>query len=107
LRIALSRADRSSNAGATSDGWRCQPVETKRRRPWPSRTSRSSRSTATSTANYDTVVAKLDLQGTASLRGSSTHGGFDHDAGVFRIFDVWQTRAYGERHHDRLDPISS
>ena len=23
--------------------------------------------------------------------------GFDHDAGVFRIFDVWETRTDGER----------
>ena len=32
--------------------------------------------------------------------------GFDHDAGVFRIFDVWETREHGERFiKDRLNPI--
>ncbi len=60
----------------------------------------------TSTTNYDAVVAKLDLQGT-SPAGLVIHtAGFDHDAGVFRIFDVWQTREDGERFmKDRLDPI--
>jgi hypothetical protein len=60
----------------------------------------------TSTTNYDAVVAKLDLQGTAP-EGLLIHtAGFDHDAGVFRIFDVWQTRDDGERFiKDRLDPI--
>jgi hypothetical protein len=32
--------------------------------------------------------------------------GFDHDAGVFRIFDVWQTREDGERFmEETLDPV--
>lgn len=32
--------------------------------------------------------------------------GFDTDGGVFRIFDVWQTREDGERFMtDRLEPI--
>jgi hypothetical protein len=32
--------------------------------------------------------------------------GFDHDAGVFRIFDVWETREQGERFiNERLNPI--
>ena len=44
----------------------------------------------TSTTNYDAVVEKLDLKGTAP-RGLILHSaGFDHDAGVFRIFDVWK-----------------
>ena len=51
----------------------------------------------TSTTNYDAVVAKLDLHG-AVPQGLLLHSaGFDHDAGVFRIFDVWQTREDGER----------
>lgn len=60
----------------------------------------------TSTANYDAVVAKLDLQG-ASPQGMLIHtAGFDHDAGVFRIFDVWETREDGERFmKEKLDPI--
>jgi len=59
----------------------------------------------TSTTNYDAVVAKLDLQ--AAPSGLIAHtAGFDHDAGVFRIFDVWETREDGERFmKDRLEPI--
>jgi hypothetical protein len=59
----------------------------------------------TSTANYDAVAAKLDLQSAPS--GLVLHSaGFDHDAGVFRIFDVWQTREDWERFtKDRLGPI--
>ena len=60
----------------------------------------------TSTTNYDAVVSKLDLQG-AVPRGLLLHSaGFDTDAGVFRIFDVWQTREDGERFMtERLEPI--
>jgi hypothetical protein len=59
----------------------------------------------TSTTNYDAVVAALDLQ--AAPDGLLIHtAGFDHDAGVFRIFDVWQTREQGERFlNERLNPI--
>jgi hypothetical protein len=32
--------------------------------------------------------------------------GFDEDAGVFRIFDVWETREHGERFiRERLQPV--
>lgn len=32
--------------------------------------------------------------------------GFDEDAGVFRIMDVWETRAHGERFiEEQLNPI--
>ena len=60
----------------------------------------------TSTTNYDAVVAKLDLHG-AVPHGLLLHSaGFDHDAGVFRIFDVWQTREDGERFtKEKLEPI--
>jgi hypothetical protein len=60
----------------------------------------------TSTTNYDAVVAKLDLKGD-SPQGLVLHtAGFDHDAGVFRIFDVWQTREDGERFMgEKLEPI--
>ena len=59
----------------------------------------------TSTTNYDAVTAKLDLQG-AAPQGLLLHSaGFDHDAGVFRIFDVWETRADGERFiTEKLEP---
>ena len=59
----------------------------------------------TSTTNYDAVTAALDLQ--AAPDGLLIHtAGFDLDAGVFRIFDVWETREHGERFiNDRLNPI--
>ena len=59
----------------------------------------------TSTTNYDAVTTALNLQETPD--GLLIHtAGFDHDAGVFRIFDVWETRAHGERFiKDRLNPI--
>ena len=59
----------------------------------------------TSTANYDAVAAALDLSDAPD--GLLIHtAGFDHDAGVFRIFDVWETRAHGEKFiGDRLTPI--
>jgi hypothetical protein len=59
----------------------------------------------TSTTNYDAVVAELNLQ--EAPDGLLIHtAGFDHDAGVFRIFDVWETREHGERFDtDKLNPI--
>ena len=59
----------------------------------------------TSTTNYDAVVAAINLQDTPD--GLLIHtAGFDHDAGVFRIFDVWETREQGEKFiNDRLNPI--
>ena len=60
----------------------------------------------TSTTNYDAVVEALDL--TDAPDGLLIHtAGFDHDARVFRIFDVWETREQGERFiADRLNPIT-
>jgi hypothetical protein len=59
----------------------------------------------TSTANYDTVVAALDLQDAPD--GLIAHtAGFDLDAGVFRILDIWESRVQGERFMDeRLNPV--
>jgi len=59
----------------------------------------------TSTTNYDAVNAALNLQG--APEGLLIHtAGFDLDAGVFRIFDVWETREHGERFiNERLNPI--
>jgi hypothetical protein len=57
-----------------------------------------------STTNYDAVAAKLrDL----TPEGGIIHtAGFDDDAGVFRIFDVWETREHAERFmQERLQPI--
>ena len=59
----------------------------------------------TSTTNYDAVVAALDLQ--EAPDGLLIHtAGFDHDAGVFRIFDVWETREQGEKFYtEGIGPI--
>lgn len=59
----------------------------------------------TSTTNYDAVAAALNLQDAPD--GLLIHtAGFDHDAGVFRIFDVWETREQGEQFiSERLNPI--
>jgi hypothetical protein len=59
----------------------------------------------TSTTNYDAVAAALDLR--KAPEGLLIHtAGFDQDAGVFRIFDVWETREQGEKFiNERLHPI--
>ena len=60
----------------------------------------------TSTTNYDAVAAKLDLRGAAPAGLLLHTAGFDHETGVFRIFDVWETRDQGERFmKERLEPI--
>jgi hypothetical protein len=59
----------------------------------------------TSTTNYDAVASQLDLS--TPPDGLLIHtAGFDHDAGVFRIFDVWESREQGDRFiEERLNPI--
>ncbi len=59
----------------------------------------------TSTTNYDAVVDALALG--AAPDGLIVHtAGFDHDKGVFRIFDVWESREAGQRFTDeQLAPI--
>ena len=59
----------------------------------------------TSTTNYDAVVEALNL--TDAPDGLLIHtAGFDHDAGVFRIFDVWESREQGEKFiAERLNPV--
>src|SRR5437867_24927 len=59
----------------------------------------------TSTTNNDAVAAAHDIQ--YAPDGLLIHtAGFDHDAGVFRILDVWETREQGEKFiNDRLTPI--
>jgi hypothetical protein len=61
----------------------------------------------TSTPNYDAVMAELDL-GDDVPDGLLIHtAGFDLEGGVFRIFDVWETREQGETFiSDRLTPIT-
>jgi hypothetical protein len=59
----------------------------------------------TSTTNYDAVAQALNL--TEAPDGLLIHtAGFDHDGGVFRIFDVWETREQGEKFMtEQLGPI--
>ena len=58
----------------------------------------------TSTTNYDAVAEEL---GHVAPEGLLLHtAGFDHDRGVFRIFDVWESREAGQRFVDEtLMPI--
>ena len=58
-----------------------------------------------STTNYDAVKAALNLEDAPD--GLMIHtAGFDLDAGIFRIFDVWETREQGERFiSERLNPV--
>ena len=59
----------------------------------------------TSTENYDAVVAALGLEDAPD--GLVVHtAGFDHDKGVFRIFDVWESREAGQRWIEaELNPV--
>ena len=51
-----------------------------------------------STANYDAVAARL---GDVRPDGLLIHtAGFDDDAGVFRVFDVWESQEQGQRFTD-------
>ena len=59
----------------------------------------------TSTTNYDAIVEALGLD--AAPDGLIVHtAGFDHEKGVFRIFDVWESRDAGDRFiNEQLNPI--
>ena len=58
----------------------------------------------TSTTNYDAVADKV---GRSAPEGLIAHtAGFDHDRGVFRVFDIWESREFGQRFIDEtLIPI--
>jgi hypothetical protein len=58
----------------------------------------------TSTTNYDTIAGKL---GRDPFPGLIAHtAGFDTDAGVFRIFDIWENNDAAERfREEKLQPI--
>jgi hypothetical protein len=59
-----------------------------------------------STTNYDTVTERLNARNDPPAGGIIHTAGFDEDAGVFRVFDVWETREDGERFiRERLTPI--
>jgi hypothetical protein len=59
-----------------------------------------------STTNYDAINERLDLDNNPA-DGLIVHtAGWDEDAGVFRIFDVWESRDQAEAFvRDRLQPI--
>ena len=59
----------------------------------------------TSTDNYDAVSTALNLSSPPD--GLIVHSaGFDHADGVFRIFDVWETREHGQRFmEEQLNPV--
>jgi hypothetical protein len=57
-----------------------------------------------STKNYDAVAERI---GRAVPQGGVVHtAGFDEEAGVFRIFDVWESREAAERFlKEQLQPV--
>ena len=59
----------------------------------------------TSTTNYDAVSTELNLE--QAPDGLLIHtAGFDHDSGVFRVFDVWDSREQADKFMaERLNPI--
>jgi hypothetical protein len=58
------------------------------------------------TTNYDAINERLNAREDPPEGGIVHTAGFDEDAGVFRIFDVWETRDQGERFiRERLMPI--
>ena len=58
------------------------------------------------TTNYDTVTERLNARENPPEGGIVHTAGFDEEAGVFRVFDVWETREHGERFiRERLMPI--
>jgi hypothetical protein len=56
------------------------------------------------TTNYDFVAERI---GTGPFDGLIAHtAGFDDEAGVFRIFDVWETREHAERFFaEHIEPL--
>ncbi len=57
-----------------------------------------------STTNYDAISERV--RGGPPAEGLIIHtAGFDDDAGVFRIFDVWETREQAETFEARVMEI--
>ena len=58
------------------------------------------------TPNYDRVQEALGLRENPPAGGLVHTAGFDEDAGVFRIFDVWESEeAWKTFFNDRLMPV--
>jgi hypothetical protein len=59
-----------------------------------------------STTNYDQVQEALGLRDNPPAGGLVHTAGFDEEAGVFRIVDVWESRdAWDAFLRDRLMPV--
>ena len=59
-----------------------------------------------STTNYDAISERV--RGGPPAEGLIIHtAGFDDDAGVFRVFDVWETREQAEAFETRVMEIVS
>jgi hypothetical protein len=59
-----------------------------------------------STTNYDAVSNELDADANPPAGLIAHTAGFDEDGGVFRIFDVWETREDADRFiSERLMPV--
>jgi hypothetical protein len=59
-----------------------------------------------STTNYDAITAQLDLDDNKPAGLILHTAGWDEEGGVFRIFDVWESREHGEAFmRDRLQPL--
>ena len=59
-----------------------------------------------STTNYDTVSERLNVEADRPAGVIIHTAGFDEDAGVFRIFEVWETREACEKFlQERVMPI--
>jgi hypothetical protein len=50
-----------------------------------------------STTNYEAIQERLNTRTNPPEGGLFHTAGFDEQSGVFRIFDVWETREQGER----------
>ena len=58
-----------------------------------------------STMNYDAIGRRLDTANNPPAGGLFHTAGYDEEAGVFRIFDVWESREDAQRFiEDRLMP---
>ena len=58
------------------------------------------------TTNYDRVQEALGVKDNPPAGGLVHTAGFDEEAGVFRIFDVWESEeAWNTFFNDRLLPI--
>ena len=82
-------------------------VPHERSRPWRSPTSRNSRSRTTTPAPPTTTQSSRRSTFRSAPDGLIVHtAGFDLDGGVFRIFDVWESRQQGQRFIDeKLNPV--